>query len=354
MPSRPFIAARVDKSVNKWIEQAAHDLGWRDSVIGYTGYGSTEQLRILGRIVLTPRGRLWPRDRRDWVWRDERGWRNFLSVAGVDRPARLSVGRHTIEFTADRDGYIDVRVRDHGLTPGWHSVTIETDESGPVQARVVILNDNVNCGIVSDIDDTILATHLPRPLIAAWNSLVVTESARLPVPGMAQLYRALLRRHPGAPIWYASTGSWTTLPFVERFTLRHGFPTGPVLLSDWGPTNVGWFRSGVKHKLDALESLARDFPHIRWWLVGDDGQHDPTIYADFAQAHPDQVAGIVIRELNPVEQVLAHGTFRELDRVVPGRPAGVPEFRGPDGRSLWNQIEDYLERTAEGRRRPGS
>ena len=52
------------------------------------------------------------------------------------------------------------------------------------------------------------------------------------------------------------------------------------------------------------------FPHVRWLLVGDDGQHDPEIYAEFAREHPQCVAGIAIRSLSEIEQFMAHGSFR--------------------------------------------
>jgi phosphatidate phosphatase APP1 len=303
----------------------------------------------LARVVLAPDGKTWPRDRRDGSSREQRGWRNFFSLGCVERRARLRVGCRVLDVVTDRDGYLDLRVSGHGLAPGWHYVTIETADVPAARARVCVIGDDVTCGIVSDIDDTIIATHLPRPLIAAWNSFVVAESARLPVAGMAHFYKDLLRRHPGAPVFYISTGSWTTLPFVERFALRHGFPAGPMLLTDWGPTNTGWFRSGLKHKQDCLRSLARDFPRIRWWLIGDDGQHDPKTYTDFARRQPDHVAGLAIRELNPVEQVLAHGTWHELDVAVrPDPPDAAPQFRGPDGLVLWSQVAAHLDGNGAG------
>ena len=102
-----------------------------------------------------------------------------------------------------------------------------------------------------------------------------------------------------------------------------------MLLTDWGPTNTGWFRSGREHKRECLESLVADFPRIRWVLVGDDGQHDPSIYADFARAHPEQVRAIAIRELPMTEQVLAHGTPGALGRRVGRAPQlAVPKVRG--------------------------
>jgi phosphatidate phosphatase APP1 len=341
MSDRPFIAARLETTFDKRVEGLFRRwFGWRDSIIGYTGYGSTERLRVLGRVLLAPAGKLTPSPRRDEAWRERRGWRNFWTVSCVNRPARIRVGERTVHVVTDRGGYIDVYIDGHGLAPGWHRVTIDTPDQRPTSARVLVLADDTRFGLVSDIDDTILRSYLPRPLVAAWHYFVMTESARQPVPGMARLYREILRAHPGSPVFYVSTGTWNMVPFLDRFTLHHGFPPGPLLLSDWGPTNTGWFRVGPAHKARVLRELARDFPGLRWILVGDDGQHDPSIYATFAAEHPGRIAAIAIRELDPVQQVLAHGTPRERPGEQP-TPA-VAEVRAPDGDGLWAKLTGAL------------
>lgn len=84
-------------------------------------------------------------------------------------------------------------------------------------------------------------------------------------------------------------------------------------MTDFGPTNTGWFRSGKEHKLRSLARLAQDFPQIKWILIGDDGQHDPAIYDQFSRSHPENVEGIAIRQLTPTESILSHGPIREID-----------------------------------------
>src|SRR5947209_3086165 len=90
----------------------------------------------------------------------------------------------------------------------------------------------------------LLGRVLLRPPGAFWNTFVRQEAARLPVPGMPLLYHALLDAHPGAFVVYLSTGPWNVAPALEEFLARHGYPPGPLLLTDWGPTASGWFRSG--------------------------------------------------------------------------------------------------------------
>ena len=84
-----------------------------------------------------------------------------------------------------------------------------------------------------------------------------------------------------------------------RFLRRHVFPSGPMLLTDWGPTHDRWFRSGRDHKAENLRRLAKEFPNVRWLLVGDDGQHDDALYTAFASENPDRVRAVAIRRLSP-------------------------------------------------------
>ena len=53
--------------------------------------------------------------------------------------------------------------------------------------------------MVSDIDDTVMVTALPRPLLAAWHTFVVNEHARATTPGMPVLYERLTSQQPGVP-----------------------------------------------------------------------------------------------------------------------------------------------------------
>jgi phosphatidate phosphatase APP1 len=181
-----------------------------------------------------------------------------------------------------------------------------------------------------------MVTAIPRPMLAAWNSFVVNEHARQPVPGMSVLLERVTREHPGAPLVYLSTGSWNVAPTLTRFLRRHLFPSGAMLLTDWGPTHDRWFRSGRAHKSTNLNRLAQEFPDIRWLLIGDDGQADDAIYTEFAGAHPGNVAAVAIRRLTPAEAVLAGGRTAVNDHSA----ASVPWVSGDDGAELLDRLEE--------------
>jgi phosphatidate phosphatase APP1 len=344
--ARPHAASLVEDAFHRRSNALLRGRGWGTRTISHTGYGSQDFVRVLGRVLLTRQGETTAaasaseasiralRGNGD----EQRGWRAFVTAGAMGVPVGVTVGDRTTHVFSDRSGYIDVVIPQPGLEPGSRTVTIEAEGAKPVEATVLIIDRAARFGLVSDIDDTVISTSLPRPFIAAWNTFVRQETARHVVPGMAPMYRKLLEEHPGSPIFYLSTGAWNTAPTLTRFLKRHGYPAGPMLMTDWGPTNTGWFRSGQEHKTEALHRLAREFPQIRWVLVGDDGQHDPRIYGDFARDRPDVVEAIAIRELSPAEQVLSHGIPVSNEEFAPRVRRDVPVFRAPDGYGLLRRM----------------
>lgn len=335
--SRPHWSARLEDRFNAVLSRRLRERGWRARIEPYTGYGTPRRVRLLGRTLLAcptaTRGRPDPVRRPEYdPMRAVRGWRNFIAAAAVKTPVTLELDGQRIELRSDRGGYIDATV-DVSLEPGWHEATLVTGDGYAAVCPVQVIGDDVRLGVVSDIDDTVMVTTLPRPLIAAWNAFVAHESARRVVPGMPVLYAEIGHRTPGTPVVYLSTGAWNVAPALRRFLAAHGFPAGPLLLTDWGPNTTGLFRSGREHKITQLRQLVSMFPDIRWLLIGDDGQHDPEIYAELAREHPGNVHAIVLRELTPSEHVLAHGAPGAVVRD-PEDAAAVPRVHGPDGSVL--------------------
>src|SRR5690625_3712327 len=121
---------------------------------------------------------------------NQRGWRSYITapVAYIHVKVRID-GREFLTRT-DRSGYIDLTIPSPDLDPGWQEVEILTKAAAPTTARVLILEEGARLGIVSDIDDTVMVTSIPRPLIAIWNPCIRHVPARQLVPGMAQMYRA--------------------------------------------------------------------------------------------------------------------------------------------------------------------
>ena len=317
-------AARMEDRVHGFREQRAKNRGHIPTVIPYTGYGAPGWVRVLCRVLLVKPGLAAsgdadePYDEPD-NYPNVRGWRSFTSVPIDDVSVTIGIDGREILVTADRGGVVDARV-DADLTPGWHDITIRTEGSAQVTAPVFIVDTSVGFGIISDIDDTVMVTALPRPFLAA-------------------LYERLTRENPGSPVIYLSTGAWNVAPTLTRFLSRNLYPSGPLLLTDWGPTHDRWFRSGVDHKSRSLRRIAEEFPTMRWLLIGDDGQHDEMIYGDFCEAHPANVRAVAIRQLSTSEAVLAGGRSKAEEKRG---TSDVPWFYSPDGAGLAGQLAEVM------------
>ncbi|WP_022867258.1 App1 family protein [Schaalia vaccimaxillae] len=383
----PSLALSVANAAGEFgsttIARTLYDWGFHPGVVAFGGHGSTTRARILGRVIMERQ-----RDQRLWL-KDRRGWRQFFDAQVPRQPVLVTVGQARRVTFADRGGYIDLTVAGHGLAAGNHTAWIQVLHEGdvnamglregddlagaqtrprstttvtasgmdriraghPVPVKLRIVGQQEQYGVVSDIDDTVIVTMLPRLLTAAKYSFVDRVSSREAVPGMSKLLSAITRKQltpvgqDGTkltmPVMYLSTGAWNVVPTLRDFLERGGYPNGGFLMTDFGPSNTGWFRSGREHKRRELRKLTRTMPWIKWVLVGDDGQRDPEIYAEFARQYPDHVAGIAIRSLSEIEQFMSHGSF---DALVPEAlyeiPPSIPVWFGHDGYTLLRAIND--------------
>lgn len=389
------LTSSVGEASSRILARALEEWGFIPGIVGFGGHGSTRRARILGRVIMERTA-----DQRSWL-AERRGWRQFFDAQVPRQPVLVTVGRQRRITFADRGGYIDLTVEGHGLTPGWHDAWIQVLHEGdlhtlgigegeslttqdalrlsgqtghgsqriragkPVCVSLRIAGDNEKFGVVSDIDDTVMVTMLPRLLTAARHSFVDRVSSREAVPGMAGFLTCLAdmahrqasaestlpqasaestvpqtsadsqQEALHAPLIYLSTGAWNVVPALRDFLGRLNYPRGGFLMTDFGPSNTGWFRSGFEHKRRELRRLARMFPSMKWYLVGDDGQRDPEIYAEFAREHPENVAGIAIRSLSEIEQFMSHGTFECLyPDALRTVPSSIPVWFGSDGDAL--------------------
>ncbi|WP_299954013.1 App1 family protein [uncultured Modestobacter sp.] len=316
MVSFPALAHRADVAVRELLSRTARRAGWTPAVLAYPGYGSGGRVRVLGRVLLAP-ANTHPEDRRAVP-----GWQRFLTLESAGTEVEIELAGQRTRIRSDDGGLVDVTVDLTGGLPD--SPTLEVVlRAGDRQstATVHLASPDAARGVVCDIDDTVLVTGLATPLRAAWRTFVKPMSQRRAVPGMAALLHELVSGAPHVPVVYLSNGPWNLAGPLTRFLERAGFPPGPLLLTDWGPTPDRWFRDGQAHKRTALRRVAEDLPGVRWTLVGDTGEHDPALYEEFALDQPERVAAVLLRD------VAGEGV-----RVA--RFGAVPVVYGRDGEAL--------------------
>jgi hypothetical protein len=153
--------------------------------------------------------------------------------------------------------------------------------------------------LISDIDDTLLHSNI-RNKIHQFRTLLFTKmEKRRAVTDTHDLIRRL--ESQGAASFYLSNSEQNLYPLIYRFLRHNDFPAGPLFLRQWR-TVRDVFRSRYAlpknaHKLGTLQNLMELFPDKQYILIGDNTQHDLSIYLETALKHPDKIKSIVIREV---------------------------------------------------------
>jgi phosphatidate phosphatase APP1 len=130
--------------------------------------------------------------------------------------------------------------------------------------------------------------------------LLENALTRLPFPGVAAFYRALVAGASGLernPIFYVSSSPWNVYDVVDGFLDAQGIPAGPLLLRDWdlGP---GLATHG-EHKEQNITEILELYSSLPFILVGDSTQEDPEIYARIVHRFPARILAVYIRNVNP-------------------------------------------------------
>ncbi|WP_336923976.1 phosphatase domain-containing protein [Aquipuribacter sp. SD81] len=323
-------AFRLERRVTALLSALARRRGWTPAVHSYAGYAAAGRVRVLARVLLVAPGVV-PNEVTGVA-----GWRRLLTLEQPGVPIDVTLrsqdsddpSRHRL--VSGTGGLVDATVT-HDVRPGRAQALLRVGDRPPV-AEVVHAALDGGLGVVCDIDDTAWVTGLRHPLRAAWRTFARGSTGREAVPGMADLLRAAVAGQEHPAVVYLSNGPWNLAGPVARFLERHGFPPGPLLMTEWGFRPDAWFRSGREHKAGALRRLLEELPRTRWLLVGDDGEHDPVLYGDLAREHPDRVAAVAVRQVVPDRDAAA----------VARRVAGVPVVTGPDGRALLTALDAVL------------
>jgi phosphatidate phosphatase APP1 len=273
----------------------------------YRGYGSREEVFLIGRVFRQPQLGA-PR-------RDGSVAAQLIAIARW--LLRRGVARATLEIafcgagqriTTDRDGYFRVHLRPTTAPPGdrlWHEMRITLVEPAAITTAGAIFVPPAACRyvVISDIDDTIMETGVANKVRMLWNLFMQGPRSRVAFPGIAALLQALHRGVSGAetnPMLYVSRGPWSIYEILDEFFNLHAIPVGPILfLREWGLTLQSPLpRRAEGHKLELIRnmlSLYRDLPFI---LIGDSGQRDPEIYARIVREHPGRVLAVYIRNVS--------------------------------------------------------
>jgi phosphatidate phosphatase APP1 len=171
---------------------------------------------------------------------------------------------------------------------------------------------------VSDIDDTFLISYSANLLRRLRVLLTKNARTRMPFEGVVEHYkeRAASEAAPGAehPFFYVSSSEWNLYDYIKEFCRFHEMPEGVFLLSPVKTLASFWRSGGGNHsaKYVRIARLLKEFPALKFVLLGDDSQKDPYIYLKIAQDFPGRIPFIYLRHRVPGHLA----AVREVERQI--------------------------------------
>lgn len=211
-------------------------------------------------------------------------------------------GRHWRVHT-NVEGYFKLELRNlEALAFGWHRVRVT---AAAVTARIPLLllpPENVH-GVISDFDDTLMITEVNRRWRMLANTFLRNPLQRRVVPGMPALFRSLAARNPvpgSAPVFYLSASPRQLHMPLQAVLDHNGFPPGVLITKRVtnDATREPLFDQ-MRYKLARCEEILARAPHVRFTLIGDDGEHDPEIFHELRQRYPQRIDAVWIRRVHP-------------------------------------------------------
>lgn len=282
-------------------------------IVFYGGYGGPTDAVVRGR-VLEEKQRRAPAATDRAIDNFRRAF--FLiesdEVPGVELEVRA--GQATARVTTDEDGYFFTRLDfPRAVDPGWLRVELEmvrspypVDEPPSIDGQLLIPTPTARFAVISDIDDTILRTHVTNRAKMVYLTLLWNAVTRRSFDGTTELYQGLLGGGHDAPFFYVSQSMWNIFPLLEHFIDHQKLPRGPILLR-----RVGLLarRSPEAHKAATIRELLATYPELPFILIGDSGQRDLEFYLAAARANPGRVSTILIRNVSSSKRIQ---TLREI------------------------------------------
>ncbi|MBW3469000.1 App1 family protein [Arthrospiribacter ruber] len=294
----------------------------------YKGFGNSQEIYLLGR-VLRDRG-IGISNLEDSRWRNfKKMYKRFMSWEIPNVKVKASFQGLEQEVITDEEGYFEINMKSNTpfeINQPWQEVEltlldriVKNQGEVKVVGKVFIPSGNVEYGVISDIDDTIVPTGATR----LWEMLKTTflgnAHTRLPFSGVAEFYKAMEKGTDGIesnPFFYVSSSPWNIYDFLTEFLDVHGIPKGPLMLRDIGLSREQFIAgSHSAHKLLQVEKIFEVEKQLQFILVGDSGQEDPEIYLQAIKDFPGRVKKVFIRHVAPEREKSVQKIAEEMETL---------------------------------------
>lgn len=306
-------------------------------IITFHSYGTSNHLYVKGRAIEDEGIDL---NKTGFFSLLRNSWKRFETDKVKNAKLTLTLtDDRTIETITDSQGYFLIDEMIENLLPltndeGRLQYIIsfndkigrrEIQENNNFLGEVLIPSEEANFGVISDIDDTILHTGLTSRFkwAVVKNTIFKSAENRIPFEGAADFYTKLHQGKLGKncnPLFYVSHSPWNLYNYLELFLSVNNFPKGPILLRDFANPFTSIFQPKEKgekpEKQREIQNILKTYPKLPFILIGDSGEHDPDIYIEIAEAHPERILAIYMRSVNHRKKMIrVEGLFKKFETV---------------------------------------
>ena len=289
-------------------------------IISFASYGTDAMLYIRGRALEDENIDL---SRKGLFGLLKNSWKRFEADEIANTSIKIKLPDNSFYYTkTDAKGYFKFKQKISGLSEltneeGWLSYELSFDDPHPnrviiqdnrFQGEVLIPASNVDFGVISDIDDTILHTgvtsFLKMKLI--FNTFFRNAESRSPLEGAADFYHALHRGpsdERANPFFYVSHSPWNLYRYLALFLRKNSFPKGPILLRSLSVFKRRKEEEKPQKQREIIDILNM-YPAMKFILIGDSGEHDADIYIEIAEKFPGRIKAIYLRSVTHKKRVL--------------------------------------------------
>ncbi|HKK74891.1 MAG TPA: phosphatase domain-containing protein [Saprospiraceae bacterium] len=224
-----------------------------------------------------------------------------------DQEVDIQIEDQHFSVTTDREGYFMIdrswKVTEKTSQNQWIEPLLSIPKASAEEpettheAEVLVPSPQTSYGVISDVDDTILQTHVNSllRLRLLYATFFKHPHQRLPMEGIVELFQQFAGGRSGKennPFFYVSNSPWNLYDLLEQFMDIQQLPKGPILLRDYGIKPAGPFSD---HKMEAISRILEMYPDIPFLLFGDTASKDADHYLELADQFPGQVKAIYIR-----------------------------------------------------------
>ncbi len=306
-PIRGFrkVKNRLSKGINRLVESFDNE----DPliIIVYRGYANSTRIYLKGRVLEDEN--IFKGKTDSQIQNIINSFKRFETDEIPNADVRITCAKQLFECQADEEGYFVLdskwKAPEKKSANNWLEVKVEllsptktNNEKVTARGQMYLPSKNADYGIITDIDDTILQTHVTSlfKLRMLYATVFKNAHERLPMEGMVNLFTNFVKGGNGRrenPIFYISHSPWNIYDLLEEFLRIQKFPKGPLLLRDYGIIPSADFSN---HKISSIEHILKTYPELPFILLGDSAEKDADFYIEVAKKFPNQIKAIYIRQ----------------------------------------------------------